>query len=295
MPTDPTLVQTIGSAAGQVIGNVANAWATTSTNKASRKWNERMWQLQNEYNHPSSQMARLREAKLNPNLVYGNGNSIQAAASPQSWKPDAPQFNVNPGDVMSRYFDAEVKQATVDNLRKQNTIMDSEKLLKDAQTIATLNSAANTVVQTQSGKFDLDLKNTLRTTSIEMARANLNKITADTTATIDANDRAAAMQASNLTQAVENILSARVNRETSTIMQDRIRQEIANLKKDGKLKDFDIKLTEKGVRPGDAPYWRYVGQIIESVMDKVRGNNKKDYTRPGITGDNFDSFGRPRN
>ena len=35
--------------------------------------NLKMWNLQNAYNSPAQQMQRLKEAGLNPNLVYGNG------------------------------------------------------------------------------------------------------------------------------------------------------------------------------------------------------------------------------
>lgn len=40
-----------------------------------------MWNRQNEYNSPAAQMQRLREAGLNPALVYGNGNALTPASS----------------------------------------------------------------------------------------------------------------------------------------------------------------------------------------------------------------------
>lgn len=49
--------------------------------KAAKQAYERdiaFWKMQNEYNTPANQMARLKEAGLNPNLIYGNitpGNS----------------------------------------------------------------------------------------------------------------------------------------------------------------------------------------------------------------------------
>lgn len=45
------------------------------------KQNLNMWNLQNAYNDPSAQMARLQAAGLNPNLVYGGGNVTGNAAS----------------------------------------------------------------------------------------------------------------------------------------------------------------------------------------------------------------------
>ena len=33
-----------------------------------------MWQAQNAYNHPTEQMARLKEAGINPHMAYMKGN-----------------------------------------------------------------------------------------------------------------------------------------------------------------------------------------------------------------------------
>lgn len=44
--------------------------------------NLQLWNMQNEYNAPIQQMARLKEAGLNPNLVYGNGSAVNVANAP---------------------------------------------------------------------------------------------------------------------------------------------------------------------------------------------------------------------
>ena len=44
-------------------------------------WQEQMMDKQNEYNLPANQMARLKAAGLNPNLVYENGGSFTPSAS----------------------------------------------------------------------------------------------------------------------------------------------------------------------------------------------------------------------
>lgn len=46
--------------------------------------NLELWNMQNEYNAPKQQMARLKEAGLNPNLVYGNGSAVNVANAPAS-------------------------------------------------------------------------------------------------------------------------------------------------------------------------------------------------------------------
>lgn len=50
--------------------------------------NQMYWRMQNAYNDPSAQMARLKNAGLNPNLVYGNGATTESA-NLQSTTPQA--------------------------------------------------------------------------------------------------------------------------------------------------------------------------------------------------------------
>ena len=53
----------------------ANDQAEASAKKAFER-NLYMWNLNNQYNSPVEQMARLKAAGLNPNLVYGSGNVV---------------------------------------------------------------------------------------------------------------------------------------------------------------------------------------------------------------------------
>lgn len=59
--------------------------------------NIKFWNMQNAYNDPASQMQRLKDANLNPNLAYGNGSvantsssAIQTASAP-TWQGEAPK------------------------------------------------------------------------------------------------------------------------------------------------------------------------------------------------------------
>lgn len=85
----------------------------------------KMWNLQNQYNDPSNQMSRLKNAGLNPNLVYGSGNvsGLMASAPPRGreyeYKSPLPQLgNVVFGSaqsVLSAYQDYKLKEAQIDN------------------------------------------------------------------------------------------------------------------------------------------------------------------------------------
>lgn len=58
--------------------NAANEQAaTTAYNRSIEQWNR-----ENAYNSPTAQMERLRQAGLNPNLVYGGGATTLSAHSP---------------------------------------------------------------------------------------------------------------------------------------------------------------------------------------------------------------------
>ena len=77
---DPSIITGIvGSGAGLIGGLINNAWADSRSNKQWLRMNE-MQDKMNAYNAPVAQMARLREAGLNPNLVYANGGAVMQSA-----------------------------------------------------------------------------------------------------------------------------------------------------------------------------------------------------------------------
>ena len=74
----------------------------------------KMWNMQNEYNSPSAQVQRLKDAGLNPNLMYGNGSAATGNASqmPQYSAPtlQAPQIAGNLLDFASKLEDLKTKR-----------------------------------------------------------------------------------------------------------------------------------------------------------------------------------------
>lgn len=58
------------------------------TGAMQNQWNRKMVREQNEYNSPAQQMARYRAAGLNPNLIYGQGNSGNQSAPVSQVVPD---------------------------------------------------------------------------------------------------------------------------------------------------------------------------------------------------------------
>lgn len=73
---------------------IATAAAQLYNGHKQRKADKKALQKQNEYNSPASQMNRLQQAGLNPNLVYGGGNVTgnQSGLLKQDYSRDADAF-----------------------------------------------------------------------------------------------------------------------------------------------------------------------------------------------------------
>lgn len=104
--------------------------------KMQNEWNLQQWERENEYNNPLNQMARLKAAGLNPNLVYGNGAGQSTAASSPSLTSGAPSSPVDMslmvqrptvGQIMNQALQNRILQAQVDNTEAQ-----TRKTLADA-------------------------------------------------------------------------------------------------------------------------------------------------------------------
>lgn len=101
-------VGALGAGAMSLVGGHksanTNLQGIRETNQANRELAEysyeknlEMWERQNEYNSPINQMARFKDAGLNPNLIYGNGsgNAGNSNTSPSYQSPNlvAPAVN----------------------------------------------------------------------------------------------------------------------------------------------------------------------------------------------------------
>lgn len=75
----------IGALTAAALGSVAGGVLSYAGQQRTNSWNYRMFQEQLEYDKPVNQVQRLKEAGLNPNLVYGSGiqNSNTAGKQPK--------------------------------------------------------------------------------------------------------------------------------------------------------------------------------------------------------------------
>lgn len=254
-------------------GQLINWGSQGSMNKKTRKWNEEMyekqranalsdWNMQNAYNSPAAQMARYKAAGLNPNLIYGQSNTSDVVrnADYKSYNPTAPQVDL--GQVTSSYFNTRQSQIQMDLVRKQIELADYD--LKFTKPAAIAKMGAETANKEWKTYFDQSLADITK----ESKQASLEQTRANTQFTLDENARKAALQGSTLQQAAINVLKTQLELAKTKAETSKIYQEIANLRKDGTIKDFEIDLNKSGISKGD-PAWL---RAVENIVNKAGGN-----------------------
>lgn len=189
------IVAGVGSLFGGLGSSAMNNKAVQDTNKTNMEiakyqaqWQQQenekayqrslnMWNLQNEYNSPTQQMARIRAAGLNPNLVYGNGVTGNSAGSASQYEPakfNAPTmqayrgWNLGISDAISQFLAYRTAKAQVDNMEAQNGLIRQ-------QTATEATRQANVAVSTARSEFDLSMAKELKDVSVSSAIADMNQ------------------------------------------------------------------------------------------------------------------------
>lgn len=124
------------------INGVADIASSLITNHGNKKAQKRarahdiaMWDKTNAYNDPKAQMERLRNAGLNPNMVYGGSSGQTAGQANALPGAKAENFEMNLGHPMSDYVNLKNTEAQTNNLQTQNGVLQAERNLKSAQAI----------------------------------------------------------------------------------------------------------------------------------------------------------------
>lgn len=232
-------------------GTGANAMSQISMNKKTREWNEAMynrqredaladWARTNQYNSPLAQMARFKEAGLNPNLIYGQTNTAQPVRSTdaKSWNPQAPAFNF--GQILDQYMQSKQAGASIDVMNEQKNKIKAEVNQIDANTLRILSDTA--------GK-DISNKYLAQNIQSQIAQrdAGTQKLITDTAIALDRNEREAIRNSKNIEYTTQQIIESKQRVAKS-------QQEIENLKEaknvliqEGALKKIEAMHQQMGI------------------------------------------------
>lgn len=238
------------AASGQGKANKLGAKLT----REGRAYDRQQWEDTNTYNSPAMQMQRLREAGLNPNLVYDKGATSVAALPPQAKIPEvrntlASAANMNLAPMVSLYQDWLVKKQQIDNMKVQNDNMKADLVTKQLQQISTS-------IKNQIGTFDYSQKKRLADTQAAILGENLRQI---------------------LLSMDAKRLEMDIKRQTLPYELGLKGAQMKNLGLDTKLKQIDLdyqsRLKPYGVSGNDNFFLRKIAPLF-SVPSKDSGNRK---------------------
>lgn len=306
----------IGVAAATLIGGAITGGAGLAASRSNRKaqaqqnaddrhheivmqsnqnTNERaQWRRENEYNHPAQQMERLRQAGLNPNLVYGKGadntaSSLNLSQANPSSKPP-PQHDIMPAmdsmkNSLMQYAQIRQINAQTDNLGEQNALIEKERLLKEAQTLKTvedtkltgeqafqLNAIRDNVItkaRLENEQSDLNQNKTIAETINLQKTGNkidseINQTNANTRFTLNQQELNNLKNSRDQQSQVQAIIQAKIDQAKSREEIRNLQQMRKNAFRSGELQAIEIKLRELGLNPNDPSYWqlffRYLAQ-----------------------------------
>lgn len=267
-------------------GGIVNATSQQNMNRKNRAFSREMyqrqkddnlafWAQQNTYNSPAEQMKRFKEAGLNPNLIYGQGNAGNAGpiATPDAQAPNtrAPEWGsgIAAGGQagVQAYFDTQIKSLTANNLQKQGDVLTEDAKLRAAQTYKTL-------LEVDRGKWDFDFEKSLQQVSADFRRALLREKNVSTDIALSRNNREGVKMSFDIAESIARVNESRLRAaKTSDERQqiqaniNEINSRISNLRRDGTLKDIEIKLRQKGINPNDPMYQRIIGQAIDGIIE----------------------------
>lgn len=279
----------------------ANAFAQGKMNKKTREWNEKMygiqrtdalndWMRQNEYNSPTAQMQRLRDAGLNPHLVYGGGaNSVSQpirSTDAKSWSPQAPQIDLSglANTALFRMYDLNLKDA------QKNQLEENTKLLKDKQ-LETQIKTAGIAASTARTNQQIKMSDQLFGYTLEQAKENIRSTKANIESTLTKNEQLKALFEPNLQSAVLAVLHERKKMAKTDAEIRSIDQAIKNAKEDNILKkqsqelqQYEINLNRNGVQKNDNIILRRVAEKVGQFQSMWKKTQVDDNMYKGDDG-----------
>lgn len=249
----------------------------------NQQWNQQLsfWHMMNQYNSPQAQMARFKEAGLNPHLIYGQGNAGNAASIQT---PDVKGYSraeasnhVRGLDVFGDFNRFQNIQAQTDNLESQSDLANQNSLLAAQKT-------ANEVILGRKGQLDYEIARELKDTQVEAAKTALEKAQRDVR---------------------KSDLDIEYASRTMDYRVKKMQYDLANTIKDGRLKDlkakidaYEVKLNKENLSKGDHIMYRQLKRLkdeldtpnVQGAFQRMKEAAQHFPLRPSVMYKNYPYF-----
>lgn len=255
------------------------------------------WNRTNEYNSPVQQMQRLREAGLNPNLIYGKGAENVATLMKSSTgkaareTPFKPNLDVNLLQPFLQFAQLKQINAQTDNIYQQNALIRNQ-----AQKVAVETANIDWNRLRSQNFYDLEYK--------QREWQNL-KIKTDIAFTLDENERKNLANTWNTRLTMQQIAESKMNvlhkkyqnaktqAETKKIGMDikYLNQLIQVTQDKHAFNILEYELRKDGLTYND-PYYIKMASIAAGRINKVVGQDKPSFRKEGYKPFGFNSNNR---
>lgn len=239
----------VNSVSGLINGAINNMYQKEAENRAWQRTNE-MYEKQYKDNSPLNRLKQLKEAGLNPALMYANGGSGGGAATGIMSTSSNINTSGNTFDIMS----ARVQEAQIANIEADAKLKEIQaNKLAGADT--DLINANITKINTEIDKLKADIK--LKGVQAEIGEMQKNSISIANEYNMKNNVNELAKNAALVRQ-----LNAKADVDEATIQTNIniLKLNLKDIAKNIALKEANIKLTEKQ---------------IEQISNSIEINNKQ--------------------
>lgn len=270
---------------GALYANQQNIQAASDLNEETREWQDywnyknREWfkrdrEYMNAYNSPMQQMQRLREAGLNPNLIYGKfeAGNMGSLRTPEgktsnlsSYRVENPFQGITPvqdyyrlqGDKQQiKMGNLQIREQQMKNSIEMNNVVRDNMLLGYQMRGF---DKENHAYKGQQGYYEAKIQGDIASAQNEVLKMNLNKIKVETETKLAEKDV-------RTLQEFEKLTALQLENAKTPVEKDYLQKRLDILKNEEEVSKFKARLAKMGV-PENSPYYVIMGmQLIDDAI-----------------------------
>jgi len=296
--TASAIIGGVASGAGLTSGIIGSRKNRQAVKQINRDNKNTAWEMHNaaraeavsdmHYNDPKQQMQRLKEAGLNPRMIYGSGGNVASAPTRSSPtdapKADAPQIDINAiqnglsdlGGVMGNYVKLTQTNAQTDNLRAYRELLETENMVKTA-------GIDYTREKTKTERYQRNYLEKTENVRIDNLKANTDQILNSIEMSISKNDREKIANSANVAATMQSVLESQkritqmsVQNSKTQIEKKKLEAEISqidqmirNLQQEESRKRIDNKIAEIDLNTQDSLMGKTSNEYVKTILQII--------------------------